>query len=65
MLTPDGGTHLMGFRHGVAAAVTSYARQRRLLTATDPDVGTDQIGEGLTAVVAAVVGRIVRRTRQN
>jgi len=108
--TPDGGTHAMGFRDGVAAAVTSYARQRRLLAAADPDPGADRIGEGLTAVVsvkldgpeflgathgmlggaavracvaeavrehlgtwleehpeqaAAVVGRIVRGTRQN
>ncbi len=51
VLTPDGGTHAMGFRDGVAAAVTSYA-QRRLLRATDPDLGADQIGEGLTAVVS-------------
>ncbi|WP_406470542.1 DNA gyrase subunit B [Streptomyces sp. NBC_01615] len=50
--TPDGGTHAMGFRDGVAAAVTSYARHRRLLAAADPDLGTDRIGEGLTAVVS-------------
>lgn len=42
----------MGFRDGVAAAVTSYARQRRLLAAADLDLGADRIGEGLTAVVS-------------
>lgn len=42
----------MGFRDGVAAVVTSYARQRRLLTAADPDLCADQISEGLTAVVS-------------
>ncbi|WP_330309676.1 MULTISPECIES: DNA gyrase subunit B [unclassified Streptomyces] len=52
VLTPDGGTHAMGFRDGVAAAVTSHARQRRLLAAADPDLGADRIGEGLTAVVS-------------
>ena len=41
-----------GFRDGVAAAVTAYARERRLLTAADPDLGADRIGEGLTAVVS-------------
>ncbi|MFE2728180.1 DNA gyrase subunit B [Kitasatospora sp. NPDC059327] len=46
------GTHTMGFRDGVAAAVTTYARERRLLTATHPDFSADRIGEGLTAVVA-------------
>jgi DNA gyrase subunit B len=50
--TPDGGAHAMGFRDGVAAAVTAYARQRMLLTAADPDLGAEQIGEGLTAVVS-------------
>ncbi|MFE4975662.1 ATP-binding protein [Kitasatospora sp. NPDC056651] len=50
-----GGTHVVGFRDGVAAAVTAYARERRLLTATDPDLSTDQIGEGLTAVVSVKV----------
>jgi DNA gyrase subunit B len=36
----------------MVAAVTAYARERRLLTATDPDLDTDRIGEGLTAVVS-------------
>lgn len=47
-----GGIHERGFRDGVAAAVTAYARERQLLTATDPDLSTDRIGEGLTAVVS-------------
>ncbi|MYQ89083.1 MULTISPECIES: ATP-binding protein [unclassified Streptomyces] len=50
--TPEGGTHVRGFRDGVVAALTSYARQRRLLTADDPGLGPEQIGEGLTAVVS-------------
>jgi DNA gyrase subunit B len=50
--TPDGGTHLMGFRDGVVAAVSAYAREQRLLTATAPDFDTDRIEEGLTAVVS-------------
>ncbi|MEU6866792.1 DNA gyrase subunit B [Streptomyces sp. NPDC046876] len=55
--TPGGGTHVAGFRVGVAAAVTAYARDRRLLTAADPDLGPDRIGEGLTAVVSAKLDR--------
>ncbi|WP_405717715.1 DNA gyrase subunit B [Streptomyces sp. NBC_01537] len=57
VLTPDGGTHASGFRDGVAAAVTEYARERRLLTASDPDLGSDLIGEGLTAVVSVKLDR--------
>ncbi|MGF1431770.1 ATP-binding protein [Kitasatospora sp. LaBMicrA B282] len=47
-----GGTHERGFRDGVAAALTAYARERRLMTASDPDIEGDRIGEGLTAVVS-------------
>ncbi|MFE5141363.1 ATP-binding protein [Streptomyces fagopyri] len=55
--TPQGGTHVDGFRDGVAAAVTAYARERRLLTAADPDPGADRIGVGLTAVVSVKLDR--------
>ncbi|WP_328835665.1 ATP-binding protein [Streptomyces europaeiscabiei] len=50
--THEGGTHVAGFWDGVAAAVNAYARRRRLLTAADPDLGTERIGEGLTAIVS-------------
>ncbi|MFF2846603.1 hypothetical protein ACFVT5_09745 [Streptomyces sp. NPDC058001] len=55
--TPQGGTHTEGFRAGVAAAVTAHARQRRLLTAADPDLTADRIGEGMTAVVSVKLDR--------
>ncbi|WP_405817080.1 ATP-binding protein [Streptomyces sp. NBC_01390] len=46
-----GGTHELGFRDGVVAAVNAYARER-LLTDTEPGLDADRIGEGLTAVVS-------------
>ena len=52
-----GGTHERGFRDGLAAAVTAYARERQLLTATEPDLDADRIGEGLTAVVSVKLDR--------
>jgi hypothetical protein len=55
--TPGGGTHVMGFRHGVSAAVSTYARERGLLTAMDPEFDTDLVGEGLTAVVSVKLER--------
>lgn len=54
--TAQGGTHVDGFRAGVAAAVTAYARERGLLAA-GPDPGADRIGEGLTAVVSVKLDR--------
>ncbi|WP_331733845.1 DNA gyrase subunit B (plasmid) [Streptomyces sp. NBC_01220] len=50
--TPGGGTHLVGFRDGLTTAVNTYARTQRLLTAADPDLSADRLGEGLTAVVS-------------
>ncbi|MFF7053685.1 DNA gyrase subunit B [Streptomyces griseorubiginosus] len=55
--TLEGSTHLLGFRDGLAAAVGAYARERRLLTAADPDPCTDRIGQGLTAVVSVKLDR--------
>ncbi|MFE0640579.1 ATP-binding protein [Streptomyces sp. NPDC058877] len=52
-----GGTHAMGFCDGLAAAVTSYAREQGLLTPRDPDFGADRIGAGLTAVVSVKLDR--------
>jgi DNA gyrase subunit B len=51
------GTHTVGFRDGTTAAVTAYAREQGLLTAADPDIGADRIGEGLTAVVSVKLDR--------
>ncbi|WP_310727946.1 ATP-binding protein [Streptomyces sp. N2A] len=50
--TPEGGTHAVGFRDGVTAAVNAYVRKRRLMTAADTDLSPDRIGQGLTAVVS-------------
>lgn len=49
--TRQGGTHVDGFRDGVAAAVTAYARERGL-PAGDSAPRADRIGDGLTAVVS-------------
>ncbi|WEH13779.1 DNA gyrase subunit B [Streptomyces sp. VNUA24] len=55
--TPEGGTHLSGFRDGVTAAVDAYARSRGPHTATDPGLGSDRVVEGLTAVVSVKLDR--------
>ena len=59
LVTFEGGTHVDGFRDGVAAAVTAYARERGLLTAADPDPAPDLIGTGLglTAIVSVKLDR--------
>jgi DNA gyrase subunit B len=48
----SGGSHVAGFRDGIAAALTAYARERGLPAATDPEKY-----EGLTAVVSVKLDR--------
>ncbi|MFJ7073541.1 DNA gyrase subunit B [Streptomyces sp. NPDC098781] len=50
--TLHGSTHETGFWEGLTAAIDAYAREQRLLAASDAPLGTDRIGEGLTAVVS-------------
>ena len=50
--TRGGGTHVLGFRDGVAAAVNAYARAQGLLAVTDPNLGAEKVCEALTAVVS-------------
>ncbi|HEY1977082.1 MAG TPA: DNA topoisomerase (ATP-hydrolyzing) subunit B [Candidatus Baltobacteraceae bacterium] len=50
--TIEGGMHLLGYRTAVANAVNSYARKRGMLKESDTQPSTDDIMEGLTAVVS-------------
>ena len=50
--TIEGGMHLQGFRQAVTTAVNSYARKRGMLKESESSLSTDDIVEGLTAVVS-------------
>ncbi len=50
--TIEGGMHLIGFRTAVANAVNTYARKRSVLKESDANLTTDDVLEGLTAVVS-------------
>ncbi|MHA4779062.1 DNA gyrase subunit B [Streptomyces sp. MSC1_001] len=50
--TREGGTHLDGFRHGFAAALTTYARALGLLAATESAVAPEELDDILIAVVS-------------
>jgi DNA gyrase subunit B len=49
--TIEGGMHLLGFRTAVTNAVNAYARKRGMLKESEGSLSTDDIMEGLTAVV--------------
>jgi DNA gyrase subunit B len=50
--TAEGGMHLQGFRQAVTQAVNAYAKKKGMLKDSDGSLSTDDIVEGLTAVVS-------------
>lgn len=51
VLTPDGGTHVVGFRAALTRVINDYARKNSLLKEKDDNLSGDDIREGLTAVI--------------
>lgn len=51
VLTPDGGTHLVGFRSALTRVINDYARKASLLKEKEDNLTGDDIREGLTAII--------------
>ncbi len=51
VLTPDGGTHLVGFRSALTRVINDYARKSGLLKEKEDNLSGDDIREGLTAII--------------
>ncbi|QQG50734.1 MAG: DNA topoisomerase (ATP-hydrolyzing) subunit B [Candidatus Saccharibacteria bacterium] len=51
VLTPDGGTHLIGFRSALTRVINDYARKSGLLKEKEENLTGDDIREGLTAII--------------
>ena len=51
VLTPDGGTHLIGFRSALTRVINDYARKNSLLKEKEDNLTGDDIREGLTAII--------------
>lgn len=51
VLTPDGGTHLIGFKAALTRVINDYARKNSLLKEKEDNLTGDDIREGLTAII--------------
>jgi DNA gyrase subunit B len=51
VLTPDGGSHLVGFRSALTRVINDYARKSGLLKEKEENLNGDDIREGLTAII--------------
>ena len=52
IITPEGGTHLAGFRNALTKTFNEYARANKILKDSEPALSGDDIREGLTAIVS-------------
>lgn len=52
IITPEGGTHLAGFRNALTKTFNNYARANKILKDNDAPLSGDDIREGLTAIIS-------------
>lgn len=53
--TPEGGTHLIGFRNALTKTFNDYARNNKLLKDNESNLSGEDIREGLTAIVSVKI----------
>ncbi len=53
--TPEGGTHLAGFKNALTKTINEYARKNKLLKDNEENLGGEDIREGLTAIISIKV----------
>ena len=53
--TPEGGTHVDGFKRGITKAFNDYARKFNILKEKDSNLQGEDIREGITAIVSVRV----------
>ena len=55
IITPEGGTHLSGFRSALTKTFNSYARENKILKDSDAAFTGEDIREGLTAIISVKI----------
>ena len=53
--TPEGGTHLTGFKNALTKTFNDYAKKNKLITDSEQSLSGDDIREGLTAIVSVKI----------
>ena len=55
ILTPEGGTHIVGFRQAITKTFNDYGRRMKLLKDSDENLAGEDIREGLTAIISVKI----------
>ena len=53
--TPEGGTHIVGFRNALTKTFNDYARKNKILKDSEPNLSGEDIREGLTAIISVKI----------
>lgn len=53
--TPEGGTHIVGFRNALTKTFNEYARKNKLLKESEQNLTGEDIREGLTAIISVKI----------
>ena len=53
--TPEGGTHVVGFRNALTKTFNEYARKNKLLKDSEPNLSGEDIREGLAAIISVKI----------
>lgn len=53
--TPEGGTHIVGFRNALTKTFNDYARKNKLLKDNEQNLSGEDIREGLTAIISVKI----------
>ena len=56
IITPEGGTHLAGFRSALTKTFNTYARDAKILKENESAFSGEDIREGLTAIISIKIG---------
>ena len=53
--TPEGGTHIVGFRNALTKTFNEYARKNKILKESESNLSGEDIREGLTAIISVKI----------
>ncbi len=56
IITPEGGTHMEGFKRALTKTFNDYARSMKIIKENEENVTGDDIREGMTAIISIKVG---------
>ncbi|MBP9779792.1 DNA topoisomerase (ATP-hydrolyzing) subunit B [Candidatus Gracilibacteria bacterium] len=55
VITPEGGTHVVGFRMALTRTINKYAREQEILKEKDQNLANEDVIEGLTVIISVKV----------